>query len=261
LYAARVLALSSFALIVSGCAGEVGLPADLPEASWRVASRAERQPFARDPDGGPQPTAEPGLLHFGRLTLRPIGETLAFSFDVGNDRIISIPAVGVMRWYDGIDDTGFYDPRADIAVSWADDAGRMGLWVHAGGDTAFTALRNALELGPYGFFRGPQQIGGMMAGLRNRTVVVTSDGVDQAALVTSAIRVEPVEVAAMEEHIGDLLPYLGELYVLPEFLAGPGPGEGMILYFCGRNLPLEEKVEGVPVYLQARFVIVLKAVE
>jgi hypothetical protein len=206
---------------------------------------------------GAEPAA-PGSdtgLWFGELRFPASASQVSFILPTPNSNV-AIPDVTLMRWFDGMADTDLYSPEANLAIGWQDDHGRTGFWVHAGGDTAFTPLRNSLELGDFGNLRTPFMVAGAVGLLVGEPATVIWRGEAQHARVTAAVRVEPDGVAGMNERIMDMPEYLKGIYPGADFQTVHDGSDYLMLVFCGRSLG-DTLVPNVEWWQQARFVLVL----
>lgn len=210
--------------------------------------------LARVGDEPATPGSDTGLW-FGELRFPATASQVSFILPTPNSNV-AIPDVTLVRWFDGMADTDLYKPESNLAIGFQDGHGRTGIWVHAGGDTAFTPIRNSLELGDFGNLRTPFMVASAVGLLVGEPATVIWRGETQQARVTAAVRVEPVEVDGMEARLMDMPEYLNDLYPGAGFQSVQDGSDYLILVFCGRSLG-DTLVENVEWWTQARFVVVL----
>lgn len=191
------------------------------------------------------------------------GAPIEMLFRVPPDGTVELPQFAVYDWHaDIFDDPDFFKPGDKTAVSYQDNAGRVGVWAHSGGrQTAMYPLQNWLEKN---YVENLDR--SIESNFRASTILTGSD-VDIIVAgqyvgfmrVAAAVRVPPMDVAELTRHVMDIVPYLADTYPAADFQFLENKQQVVFLYFCGLALEGEERNPDANKWTQARFVIALES--
>jgi hypothetical protein len=174
-------------------------------------------------------------------------------------KLIELPQFIVHDWREDIfDDPNFFKPGDRTAVSYQDDAGRVGIWAHSGGRrTTMYPLQSYLEQSIL-----PDTPDALESFLLTGSLVGSDVDVIVAGQyvgfmrVAAAVRVPPLEVPELLDHVMDIIPFLAENHDT-HFQSLINNQQVVFLYFCGLALEGEERNPDANKWTQARFVIAL----
>jgi hypothetical protein len=206
----------------------------------------------------PTPTPEPYVIEGIRYDR---GAPIEFYFHVPPHDVVEIPQVTVQSYRAELfDDPNFFQPGDRVAISYLDDYGRVGLWIHSGGrQTAMYPLQKWLEqhVAPPTFGDDKVLLTDLELLKGYDVDVIVADQYTGFMQVAAAVRVPPMEVPELTTHVGDIIPYLAERYPASDFHLLEDNQQVLFLYFCGLAMEGEERNPEANKWTQARFVVAL----
>jgi hypothetical protein len=153
---------------------------------------------------------------------------------------------------------GIFDLGDGTALAWADDVGRVGLWMHSGLHQTASALQEFIERDGRGYLRTTEEAETILSDeLIGRGVLMLQGGHTSRSVITAAVRVPPLEVERLQPHVGDLVEYLAASYPGDGFEALVERKDVLLFFFCGLRLGGERDNPEEGYYRQARFIIAL----
>jgi len=218
---------------------------------------------ASTPEPTPTPEPEPYVIEGIRFA---DGAPIQLRFHVPDSALspgglIETAQFNVYQWYPEIfADPDFFKPGHNEAVSYIDDAGRVGIWAHSGGTrTTMYPLQHWLEANLVNNLDPDIE-----SGFRASTIlagadvdVVVAEQYSAFMHVAAAVRVPPTDVPELVTHVNDLIPYLAMTYPGADFQSVVGSQQVVYLYFCGLALGNEPTNPDANKWTQARFVVAL----
>ena len=208
------------------------------------------QPAAPDPTAVPTPDPHEAW-RFGSIDFADSGNSVTMV--VGGT--VTLNAFFPYQWTPTALDDGIFDVGKGTGLAFADDFGRVGVWLHSGDDQTASQLQLFLEREPNGFRKTALQTEEILASLINVPVFIAQDGHLQPATIVAAGRVPPLGVDSMTPHVADLIEYMAQTYPNRGFELLEGRRDVLTIIFCGLRLVGEESDPAVSFFRQARFVI------
>lgn len=224
----------------------------------------EASPTVLAPTSVPTPTPTPYEPYLIEGIRYDEGAPIEMLFRVPESPVgtpIELPQFKVYGWRTyTFDDPNFFKPGDRTAVSYMDNLGRVGIWAHSGGrQTTMYPLQNWLEK------NFVEDLDANLESNLRASTILTGSEVDIIVAgqyvgfmrVAAAVRVPPLEVPELTEHIFDIVPYLADKYPAADFQFLENKQQVVFLYFCGLALDGEERNPDANKWTQARFVIAL----
>ena len=248
---------------------------------YREAQRLAESTHVAPTPFQPQPTSEVTLESpptpetynawvFDNIDLSNSRKQIDMGFYIGQDTIL-VPYFTPVAFYEGVLEDGAFEAESNTGMTYLDGLNRKILNLHSGRRSAldtrgFTAwaLQKYLEEYPStGSRRHPREVDEFIKkSVVGSSVVVREDKVSSNSKIVAGVRVGPQRVAESQEHVGDIIDWLGQNYPDSGFADLGRNHETLVIKFCGRLLAeipgLEEEDLSRPTYQQARFFLALK---
>lgn len=163
-------------------------------------------------------------------------------------------------WTPTLLDAGGFAVGSGVGLVWMDDAGRLGIWVHSGLRQTASPLQEYIERDENGYLRTHQEAEAVLESMFGMQVLMVQGDNYSLSQIVAAVRVPPAGVDALEDHVGDLVEYLGFGYPESGFATIP-THDVLTIFFCGMRLGGEDANPHESRWRQARFIIALTPLE
>jgi hypothetical protein len=186
-------------------------------ASTMTADPIPASPLVIAPANISTPTATPEPFRIEGILFdqdAPVSLRFHVVENPGLDTPVVIPEFNVIGWYPDIfDDPDFFKPGDRIGVSHLDDEYRVGIWLHSGGSqTTMYPLQRWIEHEVENMSHALSANIRASEALTGIPVDVFVAGWPAASMrVGASVRIAPMDVPEMVEHVSDLIPYLAAL--------------------------------------------------
>lgn len=236
------------------------------------STRVAPTPFQPRPtsETTPEPSPTPETYNawvFDNIDLSDSRKQIDMGFYIGQDTIL-VPYFTPIPFYEGVLEDGAFEAESNTGVTYLDGSNRKILNLHSGrrsaldtrGFTAWDLQKYFEEYPNTGSRRYPREVDEFFkkSVIGSSRVITRQVTVPSHSKIVAAVRVSPEKVAESQEHVGDIVEWLGENY--PDFgFASLGKDhETLVIKFCGRILSGEKEDETRPTYQQSRFFLALK---
>lgn len=229
----------------------------------QILSRATEVAKTEEPEstleaqGTPEPTKEPTpeseLItewRFGNIDFGNKDKQIGIAYFLGENQIL-VPNFTPITWFEGLYETGAFEPKENTGLIYLDSSNRKILNVHSGrqgplhqeGYSAYK-LQIYLEEHPEnGVRRLPIEINKVVANIIGSDVVFKQEDKFAYSKIVAAVRVPPLKVIESQQHVFDIVSWLSQNYPDSGFRNVQGGDRNIVVTkFCGRLLGGEQNL-------------------